>query len=471
MQATLTGECAGMPSPGIPAHDEPATIQGGFIKLGVLELTLAWAAFTEGQITALDFRVWLAAFEVAKRRTWLKRGQQPRFTAKELHALVGGGGGERGVRRSTRRLRCLGLLTWTEKGPKFATKARELTVDLTDQVEAMRELMPYRRRFVPLPRRMLRLLAGGVKRSVMATVLGHASRCIYRKDKQAGWSGDGACSASWIAETFSVGESSARKARAHLRDELGWLTSLHDRSQWFVNTNGGRFEVDLSWQRPEARAAAASPVSPCAAQPAHAAKSLEAPEFSTGKMRGPLPENERVLRGLEEQTSSPKEKNQPSDPWAAPPEPPSDSCLKKVGEADRPARLHDIKPEDLRSTSRVMELFDQALTDCLWAKAGVTPIDSWPERLNWAAAAARVRARGASNPAGLFMHLVRKGKWGDVSNFDEQAVLQKMAEWRDGVPEGTYRHKRRRPEPDEEVLSYEQEEYLREQMLSSFKGW
>ena len=118
-----------------------------------------------------------------------------------------------------------------------------------------------------------------------------------------------------------------------------------------------------------------------------------------------------------------------------------------------------------------MELFDQALTDRSWAKAGATPIDSWPERLNWASAAARVRARGASNPAGLFMHLVRKRKWGDVSNHDEMAVSQKMAEWRDGVPEGSYTRKRKRAEPDEEVLSFEQEEYLREQMLSSFKGW
>ena len=169
--------------------------------------------------------------------------------------------------------------------------------------------MPYKRSFVPLPRRMLRLLAGGVKRSVMATVLGHASRCIYRKDKLTGWSGDGACSASWIAETFGVGESSVRRARAHLRDELGWLTSLHDRSQWFVNSHGGRFEVDLSWERPEARAVAVEqPAETCAAIPAQAVPQALPPELSTGEMRGPQAQNESVLRGLGEHTSLPRKR-------------------------------------------------------------------------------------------------------------------------------------------------------------------
>ena len=100
MQATSTQGVRGARGALVPPQP-PSLIEGGFIQLGVAELTLAWTAYTEGHVTSLDFRVWLAAHEVKKRRGWLKRGQEPHWTAKELHALVGGGGGERAVQRSS----------------------------------------------------------------------------------------------------------------------------------------------------------------------------------------------------------------------------------------------------------------------------------------------------------------------------------------------------------------------------------
>jgi len=94
--------------------------------------------------------------------------------------------------------------------------------------------------------------------------------------------------------------------------------------------------------------------------------------------------------------------------------------------------LRDIKRQDLGSVERLMDLFDQA-------KAVGLVIESYMERLNFAALAEHCRARGSENPPGMFARLLRWRKnpdgsarnpapaWHFVTEGDEEAVRRKVS--------------------------------------------
>ena len=147
-----------------------------------------------------------------------------RTTPRELHGLVGGVGGEH-LRASLRRLEALGLLTWSSTTLTFATSPTDLrgVQDLSD-FHTMHQAIPNNRRRVPVPRQAVRLIAGGCKASVIATMLGHLLRCLYYREHRCvsgGW-----CKASWIAEVFRMDLRSIKAARKHLV-AIGWLQMLH----------------------------------------------------------------------------------------------------------------------------------------------------------------------------------------------------------------------------------------------------
>ena len=87
----------------------------------------------------------------------------------------------------------------------------------------MHQAITNNRRRVPVPRQAVRLIAGGAKASVIATMLGHLIRCLYYRDqhcRSGGW-----CKASWIAEVFGINLRSVKAARKHLV-EIGWLQTF-----------------------------------------------------------------------------------------------------------------------------------------------------------------------------------------------------------------------------------------------------
>src|SRR5262245_53624795 len=163
---------------------------GGFVFLTVQQLCLTWWAYRTRLIQLIDFRVWVAAQEMVARRCQLAADQVPEYTPKELHGLVGGVGGEH-LRASLKRLETVGLLTWSRTTLTFATSPGDLrgVYDRAD-FDTMLKAMPNARRRVPVPRQVIRLVAGGLKASVMATMLGHMIRCLCYKDHRCisgGW--------------------------------------------------------------------------------------------------------------------------------------------------------------------------------------------------------------------------------------------------------------------------------------------
>ena len=137
-----------------------------------------------------------------------------------------------------------------EQGITFADSPDELRVDDRSSLAEMFAELSSPNRKVPVPRRMIRRLAGGLSRSRMATVIAHLMRCLFYKKGQ-GCTSSGCCKASWIARVFGVTERSVYDARRYLVVELGWLTT-QESTQRVLNRDGLWVTIDLAWG-PEGR--------------------------------------------------------------------------------------------------------------------------------------------------------------------------------------------------------------------------
>jgi hypothetical protein len=257
--------------------DKPA---GGYILLSVQQLCLLWWLYRARHLQLLDLRVWYAAHEMVARRCQIAPDHVPEYTPHELHGLVGGRGGDR-LRAALRRLDHLGLLTFTPHTLTFATSLTALRhLDDMSGFTAMLASIPNPHRRVPMPRRTVRLIAGGLRPAVIATILGTCLRCLYYHPRHAkpvasgGW-----VTCSWIAEVFHVHLRNVKAARTHLTT-LGWLlpcpTPQHVQNRW------GRYtQVSLTWERAHTDTAALAAVrdtAPAAATPEGPTVDVAAPE-------------------------------------------------------------------------------------------------------------------------------------------------------------------------------------------------
>ena len=116
------------------------------------------------------------------RRCQLDAGQVPAYTPCELHRLVGGVGG---ASPASLRPETTGLLTWSGTTLTFATSPTDLRgVHNLADFHTMYNAISNRRRRVPVPRQAIRLIAGGCRATVIATMLGHLLRCLYYRDRR-----------------------------------------------------------------------------------------------------------------------------------------------------------------------------------------------------------------------------------------------------------------------------------------------
>src|SRR5262249_25563386 len=111
------------------------------------------------------------------------------------------------------------------------------------EFQAFIALILNNRRLVPVPRRMLRLLASAARPALVATVFAHLLRCLYSRGGR--FSARGRCKASWVADTFGVALSRVKAARRELVAS-GWLIPL-EANQWALNRWGMLVEIKLGW--------------------------------------------------------------------------------------------------------------------------------------------------------------------------------------------------------------------------------
>jgi hypothetical protein len=170
------------------------------------------------------------------RRCQLSSGQQPRYRHDELKLLVGREGS---VTAALARLQTAGLLTWDSTALAFPPHA----ADTDDTLTVMLAQIPNHRRLVPVPRRLLRFLAKGCSRALLATILGHLFRCLYYRQGQC--RADGFCKASWIAQVFGVSERAVKTTRRRL-EALGFLQRT-ETPHWVRNRYGQKMTIHLQW--------------------------------------------------------------------------------------------------------------------------------------------------------------------------------------------------------------------------------
>lgn len=360
-------------------HKKP---EGGFRFINAEALLTTWMMYRRGVVQFMDLRVWFGCWELTSRRCSLRKGQRPRYTVEEIHRLVGGVGGEY-LRNSIARLERAGLLSWQESAVQIQPSPDQLPVDLREELGAKLDLIANHRRKVPVPRRVIRLIAKRGKRVEIATIVGHLLRCLYYRDGRC--VPDGRCKASWVAEVFEVDLRNVKAARKHLIAQ-GWLIPRPS-SQSQLNRWGPMFTVNLAWSpKPGRQKLESPPPSP----------------VSTSQIPPPI-ENKKLSTRSKNQEPAPRG---PAGSW------------KEAGKENKPNIRHVVS-EDLRESGRLDVLFSQAVT------RGYVQ-QSECDRLRFFGAAEHARAVATHNPCGLFATVVRQRLWHHITQRDEDAARARL---------------------------------------------
>lgn len=400
-------------------HYQPLTARkpyGGFVLLSVEMLCVLWWVYRQRTIQLRDLRVWLACHEMVARRCQTPPVHVPHYTLQELHRLVGGVGGEH-LRVSLRRLAAVGLLTWAPTTLTFATSPTALQgVPDRTGLDTMLQAIPNPHRRVPVPRQALRLIAGGCRATVIATMFGHLIRCLYYREhgcRSGGW-----CKASWIATVFQVDLRTIKAARHHLV-AIGWLQMLPT-PQHLSNRWGSYTRISLTWTRAALEKNREDPThSPLTGSPLPS-------DFSTTVLPPPFLDPKPLQDPKHQQPAPPTDTASPVVPLL--PTVPTDGEttgdeIQGHAHIRTPAlqspTLHHIVLDDLQDTGRLLALFEQAYTLGLIGKS-----DS--ERLTFLATAEHARVIGSTNPCGLFAALVRRRHWHYVTDSDEHAAYRRL---------------------------------------------
>lgn len=351
---------------------------GGFCFVSGIALLSAWAAYRSGRIRLIDLRVWFACLEAVARRCGLGEGRAPRYRIEELGSLMGGTPVKH-IRRSVAKLDRAKLMYWSESSIRILD-AKDVAND--EELIAMLDSVPNCRRLVPVPRRVVRLIARGARKVLIATILGHLLRCMYYKRGLC--LPEGTCKASWIADVFRVDARNVKAARKHLI-ALGWLIPIATR-QWHLNRFGARVRINLGWSGNDV--IPASERSPLPVR------------FGTGS---PPPNKNKELSSRMKNNQKPGSRN---------------TAGVQKQENSKPT-LRNVRLEDLSMPGRLSALLRQAVKEKLVRECEA-------DRLKFFAAAEHARVIATTNPCGLFVTVVRRGLWAYISQSEEDAARRTL---------------------------------------------
>lgn len=410
-------------------------VDGGFSHVCIHQIMFPWWVRIRGFITAFEYRVYWAAIELEERRKAAEKVRGYKVPAnytnvEEWQGLLGKIEPNR-IWKALRKLHALRLLTLGKEKLSTIESHWQFPTDFRDYPRFLERFgKAAKRQPVPVPRRIIRILASGVGCGVAATILGVMLRCLYRKKVGGEWvcvSG-GLVSASWIAECLEVGQSTVKHALRHLSD-IGWIERL-ETPHWPQQNHGRRTVVNMAWDRP---VGGASKV-----------RNLETSNVRSSETSKFAPESRK------ESTPQPPK----TDTVSTPPESTSDLST-RLEKHQTPERAADVskKPSikkitlsNLRSTEELMGLFEDAKEKRLVG-------GSQAELLLFVAFAERALVRGTKNPPGLFRKFVEGWLIGHLTNDDEEAARRRLKHHFHGDEEKREEKPKQRREALEEVLS------------------
>ncbi len=389
---------------------------GGYRLIAVTSLCMAWSAYRIKEITFGDLRAYFALHEMASRRCAMKKDRVPKYTLKELAELLIHRGTAH-VRASVQRLKLAGLLDFQTNDVRFSSDPDNLAESLRQPSEAMIAAVTNNRRLVPVPRRTLRLLAT-TSPALVATVIAHLFRCLYRRDRAL--ASVGACKASWVADVFDIDIRNVKRARAKL-EAIKWL-SVESCAHWRRQRYGQRVVVELTWKPDTGRGglraqdASLKPTSERTYMPSPNKQCLT-PEMTNPispprdrriDPSPPRPDSHReLLNGSKNQ--KPPESGQAQTGVRE--QPPKKPTARKRHGCEAPS-WRNLELSDLTDTARLLQLYQQA-TQLGWVGR------SESARLDFVAAAEHALAKSTTNLPGLFRHLVQMRLWHHVGQNDE----------------------------------------------------
>ena len=402
-------------------------IEGRYRPIQVKQLALAWYCYKAGHITFRQFRVVMAAHEMHERRRYAKSDRasscKPSFGLDEIKSLVGGRGSataDRALASDVRKLARIGLVTIDRHAINFAKDVDRLDISEPAGFDAMLEQLPNSRRSVPVPRRILRALAGGFTAGMAAVTLAVLIRSVYwHKDsaaaEDASESGggafriDGRTKREWIAKVFGVTSRTVTEARARLID-LGWLVP-QETSQYLLNRYGAHDAINPEWD-PANDQGEQEGVSDLLAS-----ESSSPEAGSAGGSSSPhTNQNTSPSGNLETRTLRPTRAGPAGESMG------SKGKQKEQGggkDAKRSApSIRDIQPEDLRDMERLLKLYDQAV-DIGIARPGEAG------RMDFLALAERARMHGRRSGALLYW-LLREKKFGFITHAAEDEAGRRL---------------------------------------------
>jgi hypothetical protein len=380
---------------------------GGFFFVTVTQLSMVWWAYRRRHIQLKDLRVWFGALELVARRCVLADEREACYTTKELRKLVAGRGGEQD---SIRRLEAVGLLSWSETEITFAKEVSELCIPDVSSLHEMLSRIQNNRRKVPVPRQVIRFIASPCKRCMIATLLGHLIRCLYYRSGEC--RSGGFCKASWVAEVFHIDVRNVKAARKFLAGTLG-LLECKEMPQSLLNRFGSKVFINLSWN--------GSTVDKSDDEPSE----LSPPQAQIDTGLPPLRKHTKPFQELKHQKPSEDE---------------IQTGILETPKIEQPTLKH-IVPEDLRDTTRLLTLFEEAQ-----GKGIIGSSES--ERLIFVATAERARLTAVTNAPGLFAELVRRRLWHFITQDDEDRAQKRLREhFYGGRGEGKPRMLSRPPQP------------------------
>ncbi len=399
--------------------------EGGFQFISVAQLCAVWSAYETRRIRLPDVRLWCAAQEMVARRCQLTARQQPVYRLEEWAVLTGRQGG---VSASLARLHQAGLLTWTDTALTFPSPP----IKACSPLETMLQLISNHRRRIPVPRRLLRFLAKGCSRVMLATILGHLVRCLYYRQGQC--RAEGFCKASWIAEIFGVSSRAVKTARQRL-ETLGIFQRI-DTPQWVRNRYGQKMAINLRWAGNAAAIAAISPSSPSVAPPPTEETAQPAPldsdkklplerkyqEPATGGPSGVLSTLFAQARECLRNGTTLLPASMPT-PTPTPPvttSQPRRSLATLLPHPLRLPRLKSILLEDLQQLPRLLILYTEAVQTQL---IGASEAD----RLAFVALAQHVLHFQPHNPGGLFLWLLTHHRFAVITQAEEDQARARLA--------------------------------------------
>lgn len=398
--------------------------EGGFQFISIVHLYAVWCAYDSRRIHLHDVRLWYAAQEMVARRCQMAVGQHPVYRQDELQSLTGRRGG---ITTAIARLQTAGLLTWEITALIFPSPGIEPNTSLAQMLAQI----PNHHRRVPVPRRLLRFLAKGCSRVLLATILGHLFRCLYYRQGQC--RADGFCKASWIAEVFGVSPRAVKTARQRL-EALGFLQRT-ETPQWVRNRYGQKMTINLQWdgkamrklETPEPRRKTAPLValeSPQIAPPDSDSELLTERKYQKSTSSGPT----GVLSTLFAQAreclrngSTFLEESAPVQETTATTVPNLHTITSAPKTASLlPPRLYHVVLPDLRDMERLLTLYAEAVQTCL-----IGPSEA--ERLAFVALAQHVLAFRPTNPGGLFLQLLRQRRFVFITQEEEDIARRRLS--------------------------------------------